>query len=116
MSSRIRELVESLQRVYMARVTELLLTGPLTTNKRFHEAIRAAFQDLKVDESVLVSLGHGNSSLSDNEEWRSLLIFAIARGPQKSRSAGKKGQYNVPRAMSAGGGGRVYTVRKTHYC
>lgn len=80
-SKRVRELViKPLQRVYMPHVTELLLSGPHATNTRFHKAIRTAFQDLDVDESVLASLGYGDGSLSGHEEWRSLLKFATARG------------------------------------
>jgi hypothetical protein len=80
-SKRVRELfIKPLQRVYMPHVTELLLSGPHATNERFHDAIRAAFQDLDADESVLASLGHGNGSLSGHEEWQSLLKFATARG------------------------------------
>lgn len=80
-SKRVRELItKPLQRVYMPHVTELLLSGPHATNERFHDAVRAAFQDLDADESVLASLGHGNGSLSGHEEWRSPLKFATARG------------------------------------
>jgi hypothetical protein len=79
-SGRIRDLVKSLQRAYMPHVTELLLSGPHAANKRFHEAIRAAFQDLDADKRVLASLGHGNGSLIDQEEWQSLFRFATARG------------------------------------
>lgn len=79
-SDRIRELVKSLQRVYMPHVTELLLSGPYATNKLFHGAIRAAFQDLDVDKRVLASLGHRNDSLENQDDERSFFSFATARG------------------------------------
>lgn len=79
-SDRIRELVKSLQRVYMPHVTELLLTGPFATNKHFHNAIRTALLDQNTDKSVLASFGYRNDSLADQDEWQSLSSFATARG------------------------------------
>lgn len=78
-SDRIRELVKSLRRVYMPHVTELLLSGPYATNKRFHYAMRAAIQDLGVDGSVLASLGHRNDSLEGQEKEQPFFSFATAR-------------------------------------
>ena len=64
----------------MPHVTRLLLSGLYATNKRFHEAIRTAFQGVGVDESVLASLRHRNDSLEDQEEERSFFDFATVRG------------------------------------
>lgn len=79
-SDRIRELVKSLRRIHMPHVTEVLLSGPYAANKRFHNAIRAAFQYLGVDESVLADLGHRDHSLEDQEEEQSFSNFAVAKG------------------------------------
>ena len=79
-SDRVRELVKSLQRVYPPHVTELLLSGPYAANERFHDAIRAAFRDLGVDERVRTSLGRRDEIIEDQEEERSFFCFATARG------------------------------------
>jgi hypothetical protein len=107
-SGRIRDLVKSLQRAYMPHVTELLLSGPHAANKRFHEAIRAAFQDLDADERVLASLGHKSGN-----RFSGLLLLGER---QRLRSVDRRGKFNVSRAMNANGGGRAYTACKTRHC
>lgn len=79
-SGRIRGLIKSLQRVYMPHVTEILLTGPFATNKRFHDAICTAFQDPDAYESVMASLEPRNDSFADQDESQLLASFATARG------------------------------------
>lgn len=78
---RVREFVESLaDRVYMPRVTELLLTGPAATERGFQIVVREALYGLVADESVLAPLESSNVTADSQVEWESLFSFATARG------------------------------------
>jgi hypothetical protein len=79
-SHRIRELVKSFNRVYLPHMTELLLTGPLATNKRFQAAILAAIHDLVASDDVLSLLESHSQAIDNEEEWQTLFRFATARG------------------------------------
>jgi hypothetical protein len=79
-SHRIRELVKSFNRVYLPHMTELLLTGPLATNKRFQAAVWAAIHDLVTGGNVLSLLEDRAQDIDNKEEWQTLFSFATARG------------------------------------
>jgi hypothetical protein len=79
-SHRIRELVKSFHRVYLPHMTELLLTGPYATNKRFRAAVWAAIHDLVADDNVLSLLENRDQAIDTGGQWQILFSFATARG------------------------------------
>ncbi|QIX01627.1 hypothetical protein AMS68_007144 [Peltaster fructicola] len=93
-STRVEELANSLNRVYMPHVTDLLLTGPFATDKRFQAAIRTALHGLVAHDDVLAVLQDGNDTIRDQDRRRSVFEFATARGAAEIAKRRQEGPVN----------------------
>jgi hypothetical protein len=93
-SDRIRELVKSFNRVYIPHMTDLLLTGPLATNKRLQAAIWAAIHDLFADDNVLRLVEDRDQDIDNEEQWQTLFSFATARGAAEFAKRMQEGPFN----------------------